>query len=492
MNTIIDKSKSKLKKAKVMNANLPPLKPLTSPWMHELVGDFKLQEALLKEWQSPLNIHHLPSFQENCREYRQILDTYNFNSNIFFARKANKFKNLIPAAIEAGAGIDTASFRELEQCLELGIAPDRLISTAAIKEDRLINLAVKHGVLLILDNTDELEHVLRVAAGLKQPALIGIRISGFNFKGEKLYSRFGFDIDEVESVVHRFYSSPEAASHVKLRGFHFHLDGYSTAQRGAALHQTLDVIKNLDLKSEKPFFIDIGGGVLMNYLSSEQEWDIFQGTLKEAVAGERRPITFGNDGLGFTLKEGAVEGSLATYPYYNEYSKVTFLKEILQTPNANSKTVAQRLEQENRELRLEPGRSLLNQVGVTLARVVHRKKDSRGDYLVGLEMNMSQLKSSSADFLLDPFVSYQNPDPEAEPVAVYFTGAYCLERDVLLKRKIQLSQLPEPGDVVCFINTAGYMMHFFETEAHLFERATNLSIKKSEGPYQPVDFNPEH
>ena len=195
--------------------------------------------------------------------------------------------------------------------------------------------------------------------------------------------------------------------------------------------------------------------------------------------------------LGFTLRDGEVEGSLATYPYFNEYTKESFLKEILETPDASGNTVAQRLEQEHRELRLEPGRSLLNQVGVTLARVVHRKKDSRGDHLVGLEMNMSQLKSSSADFLLDPFVSFKNPDPQAEPVAVYFTGAYCLERDVLLKRKIQLAQLPKPGDVVCFVNTAGYMMHFFETEAHLFERATNLSVEKPDGPYQPQDFNPE-
>lgn len=491
MRTVLHNMKNKLKKPKPMNPNLPPLTPLTSPWMHRLVADFELQEALVQRWQSPLNIHHLGAFQENCREYRQILDTYNFNSRIFFARKANKFKNLIPAAVDAGAGIDTASFRELEQCLELGIPADQLISTAAIKEDRLITLAVTHGVLLILDNTDELEHVMRVAAHLNKQAQIGIRISGFNFKGEKLYSRFGFDIDEVEAIIHRFCDSPEAGSQLNLRGFHFHLDGYSTAQRGAALHQTLDLIIRLNLKSQEPVFIDIGGGVLMNYLSSQQEWNIFQETLKEAVGGERMPITFGNDGLGFALRAGAVEGNLATYPYFNEYTKESFLKEILETPDASGNTVAQRLEQEHRELRLEPGRSLLNQVGVTLARVVHRKKDSRGDHLVGLEMNMSQLKSSSADFLLDPFVSFKNPDPQAEPVAVYFTGAYCLERDVLLKRKIQLAQLPKPGDVVCFVNTAGYMMHFFETEAHLFERATNLSVEKPDGPYQPQDFNPE-
>ncbi len=473
------------------NLNLPPLKPITSGWMRPLLTDFKLQEQLLQRWHSPLNIHHLGAFQENCREYLEILNTYNFKSRLFFARKANKFKNLIPAAVEAGAGIDTASYRELEQCLQLGIAPHQLISTAAIKEERLLKLAIDNGVLLVIDNTDELQNVLRVAQSLGKPAPIGIRISGFRYKGEKLYSRFGFDIDEVATILQDFFDASETGSHISLRGFHFHLDGYSTAQRGTALHQTLDLINTLNLKTEDDLFIDMGGGILMNYLQSEQEWIRFQDILKQAVCGEHPPITFGNEGLGFEFRDENVEGRLDTYPYYNEYSKVSFLKEILQTTNDSAQTVALRLETEQIELRLEPGRSLLNQVGVSLARVVHRKKDARGDYLIGLEMNMSQLKSSSADFLLDPFASFKNPDPDAEPVGVYFTGAYCLERDVLLKRKIELPQLPEPGDTICFVNTAGYMMHFFETEAHLFDRAGNLALDADADVYRPEDFSTE-
>ena len=128
------------------------------------------------------------------------------------------------------------------------------------------------------------------------------------------------------------------------------------------------------------------------------------------------------------------------------------------------------------EIRIEPGRSLLNQTGMTLARVAHRKQDAKGLWLVGLEMNMSQMMSSSEDFLLDPYVMYADKSDSNAPVDVFFTGAYCLERDVLLKRKISLPQLPSIGDFVAFVNTAGYMMHFFETEAHLFDLSQNLSF----------------
>jgi diaminopimelate decarboxylase len=61
-----------------------------------------------------------------------------------------------------------------------------------------------------------------------------------------------------------------------------------------------------------------------------------------------------------------------------------------------------------------------------------------------------------------------------KPVAVYFTGAYCLEKDIILKRKIVLPRLPCIGDAVAFLNTAGYMMHFYETESHLLKKTTNL------------------
>ncbi|WP_028375548.1 Y4yA family PLP-dependent enzyme [Leeuwenhoekiella sp. MAR_2009_132] len=472
-----------------MKNSLPKLEPVTSEWMFKIINDFNLQESLFETYNSPINIHDLPSFGANIKEYQDILSTYKFKSRIFFARKANKFQNLIQAAVENGIGIDTASLQELQQCLELNVDPTKLISTAAIKNTKLLEVAIKNQVLLVIDNKDELDQVAQIAEKLNIQALIGIRISGFEYEGKKLMSRFGFDIDQVNDLMVSYFNEDD--KHLfKIAGFHFHLDGYSTAQRGEALHQTLDLVALL--KNHFPLsFIDIGGGILMNYLKHQNEWNAFKEELKEAVLEKRDAITYNNDGLGFTNRNGVIEGQLATYPYYNENSKASFLKEILDVANAENKTVYQRLETLDIELRLEPGRSLLNQVGITSARVAHRKIDARGNHLIGLEMNMSQLKSSSADFLLDPFATFKNPDSNAKPVAVYFTGAYCLERDVLLKRKIELPQLPEIGDTITFVNTAGYMMHFFETEAHLFERAKNLSISENKEHFTVDDFKEE-
>ena len=97
-------------------------------------------------------------------------------------------------------------------------------------------------------------------------------------------------------------------------------------------------------------------------------------------------------------------------------------------------------------------------------------------------MNGSRLNSSSADFLVDPvFIPAKKERREMSPTPVYFTGGYCLEQDIILKRKILLPCLPEAGDTVCFPNTAGYMMHFYETRSHLFEFAARVVMDESSG-----------
>lgn len=457
-----------------MKNNIPLLEPITSPWMESIVNDSKLQKDLLERYDSPLNIHNLHSFQSNIGEYLAFFKQYNFKSKIFYARKANKCNTLATVAFESGIGVDTASFAELKQCLDLNIKPEDLVLTAAIKNTKLLRLAIQHEVLIIIDNEDEAKLIYKLCLEEDKQAMVGIRISGFEFQNKKLKSRFGVDMESVGSFILQFFDDESVRKSIRFTGFHFHLDGYNPQQRGAALHQTLDLIKTLRTYNFDPRFIDIGGGILINYLKSKEQWNNFQDELKNALLHERDPITYQNNGLGFIERDKKIEGQLATYPYYNETPKASFIKSILEVNNREKISVWERLEQMDIELRLEPGRSLLDQVGITMAKVAHRKQDAEGNILVGLEMNMTQMTSSSADFLLDPMVTYSNPDENKKEVEVYFTGAYCLERDFILKRKIALPKLPEIGDVVTFVNTGGYMMHFFETEAHLFELSQNI------------------
>ncbi|TYP69970.1 Y4yA family PLP-dependent enzyme [Aquimarina intermedia] len=468
-------------------AVLPSLTPRIAPWMRQVANDKVLQQQLFETYGSPINVHALDKFEKNIMAYQEVLDRHELEHLIFYARKANKSKALVAKAKATGIGVDTASFNELKQSLEVGVASDKLVSTAAIKNEDLIKLAILNDVVLILDNEDECRAVSQIATQLNKRAIVGFRVSGFYHAGEKLYSRFGFDVDSVTDFIIKNVGWDKEFDNLEYRGLHFHLDGYSTSQRGEALHQTLQIAEELRSEKFETLFIDIGGGFLMNYLEDEEEWNAFKTQLKDAVQGNRLPITFQNQGLGYEMIDGVLHGNLATYPYYNTIHGPQFLEEILDFINADKKTAAFRLKEQSIQLRMEPGRSLLDQVGITMAKVAFRKRDSEGSLLIGLEMNMSQLMSSSADFLLDPMVVHMQ-SKEDTGIEGYFVGAYCLERDVILKRKIALKQIPDIGDVVIFINTAGYMMHFFETEAHLFDLSKNLSMDTSKEQFGIDDF----
>lgn len=449
--------------------------------MHRVMEDTHSLHSLFERYGSPLNLLDPAPYIDNFRTYQSVLERHAVEHTIFFARKANKCRVFAKEAGREGFGVDTASYEELNQCLNLGCSPDKLVLTAAIKNEQLVRLAIENEVLMILDNTDECRLVNQLAAEMDKTPRVGIRISGFSFEGDKLYSRFGFDVDSVIAFITGQLGSGNQFDKLRFEGFHFHLDGYSIEQRGAALIQTIhlaDVLKNHGISTS---FIDIGGGLLTNYLAERKQWRHFWDELKRAVLGKREPITFGNNGLGYSLINGKLHGAPNVYPYYNETPKGKFLDAVLSYENEKGETVASLLSAYGIELRMEPGRSLLDQAGMTLARVVHRKQDQRGNWLVGLEMNRSQLFSSSADFLLDPvFIPLKPSTAKPNPVAVYLTGAYCLEQDIILKRKIQLPRLPGIGDVIAFPNTAGYMMHFYETRSHLHAFTTNLVVRSAD------------
>lgn len=460
----------------------PPLTAIIDPWMGKIFRNLPLLENLFQKYGSPVNIHHTELFEKNYDRLTQVFDKHKLPHTIFFARKANPCKVFVKESKRLGIGVDTASYLELKQCLDIGFDPKKLVLTAAVKNEKLVNLALQHDVLMILDNKDECRLVNRLALEHDKTAHVGVRISGFQYKGSKLYSRFGFDTDHVVEFITSHLGSGFEFVNLHFKGFHFHLNGYSSKQRSEALLQSIYLADRLLTHGIQTSFIDMGGGVLINYLSSLSEWEAFWSELKKAVRGERAPVTFGNTGLGYEFINGKLHGEPNVYPYYNECYKEDFLDEVLTYENHRGETVATLLRERRIEVRMEPGRSLLDQTGFTMAKVIHRKRDSKGNWLIGLDMNHSQLNSSSADYLLDPvFIHVKKKSRQVRPVPVFLTGGYCLEQDIILKRKIVLPCLPESGDIVCFPNTAGYMMHFYETRSHLFDFSTNLVMDETSG-----------
>lgn len=385
---------------------------------------------------------------------------------VFFARKANKALSLVAAADRAGHGVDVASLAELRQALAAGVPGDRVVLTAAVKPQGLLEAAVGADVMVAADTVAELAALTAIAAGTGRTARILLRLAPGPANGLPP-TRFG---EPAERWLTSLAGGPVPERSVV--GVHAHLHGYRVDHRLAALGEGLSLVDALTTAGHRPGIVDLGGGVPMSYLDDPGEWRRFWAALGSPHASE-----------SLTWKDARLS---TVYPYYQEPVRAGWLQALLGggVPG-HAGTAAEELTRRRLALHLEPGRSLLDGCGLTLARVAFVKCRSDGVPLVGLEMNRTQCRSTSDDFLVDPVLVRRAP--AGPSVDGFLVGAYCIEDELILQRRLHFADGVGPGDLVAFVNTAGYLMHILESASHQIPLAANV-VRTGDGFVRdPID-----
>lgn len=471
----------------------PPLEAKTAPWIKRLIAECRsLPAEWLDKYGSPLHVVVTSEFQRNAAALLTPQKERGLSGGLYFARKANKLPCFAKAAQKAGLGVDTASDRELSETLALGVDPRKIIVTAIGKEQKLVTRAIAAGCLLVLDNDDELALTKATAHSLGMQAHIGLRFSGFT-TDRLIDSRFGFPLNDAVQLI-EMVQDPQ----IKLELLHAHLDRYDVHERSSAARQLMQCLDQTRARrrkiesgiGEEIKAIDLGGGILMRYLAKEEHWRDFLAALDEADKGTRAPFTWGGDNFGLkrrNLQDGAYELTANLYPAWNNLSKERFIAAVLDDRAGRLENLCgapedrqlyKEINDRGLSLYFEPGRALLDNCGVTLARVCLRKRDTQGNLLIGLEMNNTNLRPFRAEFTVDPYL-LAHGERRALNEGVYLVGNRCAEGDLILRRKLNIGRLPECGDIFCFPNTAGYLAHHMETPTHGGSLPANILIDEN-------------
>jgi diaminopimelate decarboxylase len=470
---------------------IPPMSARLEAWQVRFCSRPALIRDLVETHGSPLHLHHPGPFERNIEALRDVAVSRGLPMEVLFARKANRALVYVDRAVAIRAGVDTAGEEELIQSLARGVPPERMVSTAAIKTEALVRSCIDAGVPLVVDNRDELDRVARCAERRTTVASIMVRVSGFTSEGQRLVSRFGFDRTEVPDVGAEC-ANGRMGRWLSVIGLHFHLDGYQASHRIDAIAQCLPLVDTLRAQGHPLDFLDIGGGVPISYVDDRTQWQQFQRELERALRGQRPPITYRTHGLGLHRVNGRPGGALAVYPCHQRPVGSEWLEKVLDAPlAAEGDRVGSALRRRGLVLRLEPGRSVLDGCGLTVARVEHRKPLPDGTLAVGLCMNRSQCSTSKADHVVDPLLLPVGRDAvgRTPPVEGFLTGAYCTESDLITWRRLRFPLGVSRGDLVVFPNTAGYLMHFVESRSHQFPLARNLIVSPDLQDFRldPVD-----
>ncbi|MEV0319398.1 Y4yA family PLP-dependent enzyme [Streptomyces sp. NPDC050659] len=386
------------------------------------------------------------AFDANLRAMRAAVADAGVDGFVYFAKKSNKAAVWVERCVAGAAGVDVASVGELREALGHGVRGEDVVVTGPAKGRELLDLALRHGALIAVDATDELDALLSAAAapsGGGRPARVLLRC----LPPAQPHSRFGMTDAELATALDRCVQAGDA---VRMEGFSFHLSGYEVAPRAdlaARLVERCLKARALGLRADR---ISVGGGLPVSYTDAES-WRGFLGAQHggQYHAGKR----FGGDDF---------------YPYHSPVAGADALRALLAAgPEGQGRPLAALLREHGVALLVEPGRALLDRAGGSVFRVQGVKERS-GQRLLTVDGSSLSLSEQwfNSEYLPDPWLLPLDRDGASGVFPAGVGAATCLESDMLSWRRIPFRRRPRVGDLLVYPNTAGYQMDSNESPFH--------------------------
>lgn len=420
------------------------LKPLIDPIISTLINNFPSTLIdLVRQHGSPLNLVWPHAFELNSQALQAVLRQHDVPHAIFYGAKANKSQSMLRAAANCGIGVDVSSIHELEDALRAGTPAARICATGPAKTAAFHQALVSAGSLICVDSLEEFDHLKTVIE--TQPTRIRARVL-LRYRPKICpKNRFGMGSQDVLECLQRLRQHPEV---FHFEGFHFHLGGYGFETRAQAFREVTTFVEVARDMGLSPGMIDIGGGLPIRYIEPE--------SYRQFLQYDNKPSHYYNQRVPD-----------AYYPYGSDLTAAQWLTHLLDAKLSHGLTIAQYLQRNNIILALEPGRSLVDQAAISIFRVTRTKNladDKTVIFVEGSSFSACETWFSS-EYLVNPILISTTELPPT-PIRAYIAGHSCLDDDVITHRLINFATTPQPGDVLIYVNTAGYQMDLLENEFH--------------------------
>ena len=240
--------------------------------------------ALIEKYGSPLYVMDEARIRHNCRVYldamREHLGT---SSRPLYASKAASFKRIYEIMREEGMGIDVVSCGEIYTAYRAGYPLASAYFHSNNKTDEDIRFAMEHGIgYFVADNTEELIAVNRIAGEMDKEQKVLLRLTpGIDphtyaaVATGNVDSKFGSAIEtgQAEEITLFALSLPN----IRLAGFHCHVG--SQVFDSDVFLRSADIMLTFIAKMahEHDYVaqeLDLGGGYGVRYIESDPTIDI--------------------------------------------------------------------------------------------------------------------------------------------------------------------------------------------------------------------------
>ncbi len=237
---------------------------------------------LSRQIATKLRSYETPFYLYDTALLRQTLESVVSESNkygykVHYAIKANYDDHLLGIIREYGLGIDCASGNELRKAIEAGFDPKGIVYAGVGKRDKELRYAIEQGILAInCESIQELELVDRLSAEADKVTEVALRINpdidpktNHCIDTGQADSKFGISYEEVLE----YAAEIRSFTHLRVVGLHLHI-GSQIRELHVFEHMCNKVnviVENLERLGFELRFVDVGGGLGVNYDVPENE-----------------------------------------------------------------------------------------------------------------------------------------------------------------------------------------------------------------------------
>lgn len=253
--------------------------------------------ALARQYGTPLYLMDEDRIRENCRRYTAAFRRhFGPGSRPLYAGKASSFKRIYEIMGEEGMGVDVVSAGEIYTALRAGYDLSQAYFHSNNKTDGDIRYGMDRGIgYFVADNGEEIRAIEAEAArrGIRQKVLLRLTpgIDPHTYEAVstgKVDSKFGSAIEtgQAEELARFTLSQP----HVELVGFHCHVGSQvfdeDVFERAAVIMLEFAAgMKHRHGYTTRQ--LDLGGGYGVRYVESDPHLDVDArvGAVAQAVRG---------------------------------------------------------------------------------------------------------------------------------------------------------------------------------------------------------------
>ena len=206
-----------------------------------------------------------------------VYESRRYDYKVHYAIKANYDDRILSIIREFGLGIDCASGNELRKAIETGFDPKGIVYAGVGKRDKELRYAIEQNILAInCESIEELEVIDAMSAEMNRTTDVALRINpdidpktNHCIDTGQADSKFGISYEEVlENVDHI-----KSLKHLNIIGLHLHIGSQIRELHvfENMCNKVNVIVRNLTSLGFVLDFVDVGGGLGINYDMPENE-----------------------------------------------------------------------------------------------------------------------------------------------------------------------------------------------------------------------------